>query len=171
MSTMDPAKKAAQERDERIAAQFAASEARADKAAGLSGDGRTDTSPDIVDRGSEADVNDEFTFDDSDYDSQRAASKRIRAARAYGNLQPAQYLVKDDVLIGPKVRDKYELEAVATGVFCWKCCDSQPEDEHIREEKLKRLELYAHYVRPTDKRSDELCCTCGAILGLRQKVA
>lgn len=176
MSTMDPVAKAAQEREERIAAQFAESEQAADAKASLSSDGRTNQSPDVVPRGSEADVKDEFTYDDSHWtesDKKKAAEKRIRAARDYGNLQFAQYLTQDDKLLGGKTRDKYEHEAVAIGVFCWKCGDAKLDDPPARRQRYAEKFVYAFpdYTMPIGLSHDDICLTCGAILGLRQEVA
>ncbi len=122
--------------------------------------------PEIVEAGSEADVNDEFSQSVGP-DARSSAAKQIREARDYGNLRPAQYLTRNGVLLGPKTRNVFEQEAVAMGLFCWKCGDSQPEDKHIREER-HRILATTGYSRNGNS-VDECCCTCGAVLGLREK--
>lgn len=153
----------------RMSYEFDLAEERADRKAQLDAKGASGSSVAVVVRGSEEDVNDEFSYDDSEYSEEnmrQAAAKRIRAAREYGHLQPAAILVDENgVMVGPKTRDKYELEAVAQGVFCWRCSDSQPDHmpDAVKESRLRTI----GWSLPAGKTLKDCCATCGAILGLK----
>ncbi len=163
----DPFEMAQALRVEEMNDRFLAHSNLADLAATATATGAPNQCPDIVELGSEADVNDEFSHDVGP-NAQLSAAKQIREARDYGNLRPAQYIVENNVLVGPKTRNVFEQEAVAMGVFCWKCGDSQPDDKHVRLERHRILETIG-YSRPNHLTVDDCCCTCGAELGLREK--
>lgn len=149
---------------------FDANEQLATAAARMTEHGAPNQCPDIVVAGSEEDLRDEFSFEDLGPD---AAFARVRQARAYGNLRPAQILVDEDYqLLGPKARNEIELGAIAQGVFCWRCGDARLEDPAQRKDAHERLkQVFPNYEIPPGESVDTCCGTCGAILGLKQEVA
>jgi hypothetical protein len=165
---LDPIQRLVLAQREQASARLAEAEAKATSAAALRDHGAPDVCPEVVEAGSEEDLEDQFSFEDGD---EAKNISRIRQARAYGNLRPAQYLVKDNRLLGPKMRNEDELAVVAEGVVCWRCQDFQPEDKHVIVERQRRLAECAGFVLPPDKKPEECCATCGAILGLKQEVA
>lgn len=162
---MDMAALAAEQEKRRISAEFDAAHEVAEKKAMIQATGAPNQNIDIVEQGSEADLLDQFSYDRLD---EALELKRIREARAYGNLRPAQYLTDGDKYLGPKMRNQNELNAVAQGIFCWNCGDSQPEDEHILKERFEKLRRFMGYELPPDKTERDCCATCGRILKIER---
>lgn len=155
----------------RMSAEFDAAEAAADAKAQLDAAGRSDQNVSVVVKGSEEDVLDQFSFVDDEWDEsamRQAAERRLREAKAYGNLQPVGILVDEDgVMQGPKLRDRYEEDAVAKGEFCWRCGDAR-NDSMPPDEKEARLKMIG-WSAPAGITVSDCCATCGAVLGLQQK--
>lgn len=168
-----PWERSMRDEQERQNAIFDAGAKLADLNAMVSGRGSTNQSPGVVVAGSEADVNDEFSYNQphwSEADMQIAASKRIREARAYGALQRVATLVSEDhVVMGPKVRDKFEVEALAQKMFCTNCLDARLETRQEREEQHRKLaEVFGPPPNDGLDPVDDRCGTCGAAYGFRQ---
>lgn len=164
---LDPIQRLVLAERDKHSARLHEAEQKAASAAALRDYGAPDVCPEVVEVGSEEDVEDQFSFEDGDPE---ANIRRIRQARQYGNLRPAQYLTHRNELMGPKMRNEEELEVVAIGMFCWRCGDSQPEEEHIVKERQRRLEPIGFRL-PEGLKPKDCCATCGAILGLKQGVA
>ncbi len=132
--------------------------------------GRPDSCPEVIYVGSDADLKDQFTFVDDGNEASRVKDQRQR----FGNLRPANYLVDPETneLVGPKMRNADEQLMVIRGEACWRCTDFQPLDAHVIAEKHARLrEVFPHYSIPTGLTEKDCCCTCGAILGLKERTA
>ena len=68
--------------------------------------------------------------------------------------------------------DEVELAAIAQGLFCIRCHNPQPEDDHVHKEKFRRMQdHFPNYVIPAGLTRKDCCCYCGQRLDIQQEAA
>lgn len=92
-------------------------------------------------------------------------ARQLRESRSRGVHMPIAFLQHEDGSVERVYEtDDLDMEPFRNGECCVRCHNWQPEDEHIRREKHRRLSDMTGYQIPVGLKPRDCCCYCGALL-------